>query len=137
MSVQLNLTSKEDLSQSVNFTWNLTDNEINEVREELEPANELIYLLAAIESKLGLIRFNLSLETEHPLNMINSYKLIFDLTEQITTDKSMWNSNRMHDPHWNLLMSFTEIQSAPYALFIKGMNRRFIEMSYGTIYHIG
>lgn len=102
------------------------------------PANDLSYLLAAIDSKLGLIRYNLSLETEHPLNMINSYKLIFDLTEQLAVDRtSLWTSQRVHDPRWHLLMSFTEIQSAPYSLFIKGMNRRFMELSYGTIYHIG
>lgn len=136
VSVQLNLTSTDDLNQSVNFTWSLTDNEIAEVREEIEPPNDLVYLLATIESKLSLIRFNLSLETEHPLNTINSYKLIFDLAEQFTVERVM-RQRKTHDSRWHLLTSFTEIQSAPYALFIKGMNRRFIELSYGTIYHIG
>lgn len=137
VSVQLNLTSTDDLNQSLNFTWSLTDNEMLIVREEIRPTSDLIYFLAAVESKLSLIRYNLSLESEHPLNMINSYKLIFDLAEQFTVDKSMWNNRKVHDSRWHLLVSFAELQNAPYALFIKGMNRRFIELSYGTIYHIG
>lgn len=138
VSVQLNLTQPQKLLNSVYFTWNLTDDEIMSVRKELnKPTSDLIYLLAAIESKLGLIRSNLSLQYDHPLDMINSYKMIFDIAEQYSIEKTMYNERKIHDSRWYLMKSFAEIQNAPYSLFIKGMNRRFIELAYGTIYHIG
>lgn len=138
VSVQLNLTHPYKLTESVTFTWNLTDDDIASVRGELNnPTSDLIYPLAAIEAKLGLIRSNLSLEYDHPLSMINSYKLIFDIAEQYTIERSLHSGSRIHDSRWYLMKSFAEIQHAPYSLFVKGMSRRFIELAYGTIYHIG
>ena len=138
VSVQLNLTSADDLNQPLNFTWSLTHHEISIVKEEINPTSELIYFLAEIESKLSLIRLNLSLDEENPLNIITSYKLIFDLAEQFCVEtKFIWIDTKLYGSRWYSLLSFIEIQSAPYAMFIKGMNRRFIELSYGTIFHIG
>lgn len=54
-----------------------------------------------------------------------------------SVEKSFYTSSMKHDNQWHLVKTFTEIQNAPYSLFIKGMNRRFIELAYGTIYHIG
>lgn len=138
VTLRLNLTLPEELSQSLNFTWSMTDNEILQVESELNsPSSGMVVLMATIQSKLDSIRSNLSLKTEHPLNMINSYKLIFDMSEQFSVDKSLFTDRKFYDYRWHLLKSFIEIQNAPYSLFIKGMNRRFIELAYGTIYHIG
>ena len=95
-------------------------------------------MIDSIETKLETIRSNLSLSTDHPLTMINSYKLIFDIAEQYSLERKFYQTPMMkHDNQWHLIKSFAQIQNSPYSLFIKGMNRRFIELAYGTIYHIG
>ena len=145
VSVQLMPITAEQMEKPLNFTWTLTDNDIEEVKLEIlimdNYPEEMLGLLSSIQGKLAHLRGNLSLKAEHPLNVINSYKMIFDLVETssmtgILFDRAL-TQTPVHGPTASLLYSFTEIQNAPYSLFIKGMNRRFIELSYGTIYHLG
>ncbi|OTF72573.1 hypothetical protein BLA29_005402 [Euroglyphus maynei] len=140
VSIHLNLSDPQELSKSVNFTWDLTDDDIEDVKAQMDNENnndDLAKMIDSIETKLETIRSNLSLSSDHPLTMINSYKLIFDIAEQYSIEKKLYQTTMKKDSQWHLIKSFSQIQNSPYALFIKGMNRRFIELAYGTIYHIG
>nr|XP_046917701.1 uncharacterized protein LOC124498042 [Dermatophagoides farinae] len=144
VSIHLNLSDPQELSKSVNFTWDLTDDDIEDVKAQIDENSnnnnnndDLAKMIDSFETKLDSIRSNLSLATDHPLTMINSYKLIFDIAEQYSIERKLYQTPMKHDSQWHLIKSFSQIQNSPYALFIKGMDRRFIELAYGTIYHIG
>ncbi|UXI18660.1 LIM and SH3 domain protein F42H10.3 [Sarcoptes scabiei] len=136
VSIQLNVSNEEDLSNYMKLTWNATDKMIDDARSSLEESQQsqsssqtLTDLLNLIEAKLNTIRANLTLSTDNPTYIINSFKEIFILAELYYVEKSPQEVDNQ------LITSFQYIQSGPYSLFLKGMNRRFIELTYGTIYH--
>ncbi|KAH9412526.1 hypothetical protein DERP_006488 [Dermatophagoides pteronyssinus] len=122
VSIHLNLSDPQELSKSVNFTWDLTDDDIEDVKVQIENENsinnndnnDLAKMIDSIETKLETIRSNLSLSTDHPLTMINSYKLIFDIAEQYSLERKFYQTPMMkHDNQWHLIKSFAQIQNSP------------------------
>ncbi|KPM05825.1 hypothetical protein QR98_0042970 [Sarcoptes scabiei] len=105
------------------LTWNATDKMIDDARSSLEESQQsqsssqtLTDLLNLIEAKLNTIRANLTLSTDNPTYIINSFKEIFILAELYFVEKSPQEVDNQ------LITSFQYIQSGPYSLFLKVMN---------------
>lgn len=129
VSIQMNLSySTPKIQESLEFTWNLTDEDIRASMDS-ESYDVVVFLMEDTQAQLQAIRTNLSLESSDPLAIINGYKQIFRGGEDYFLS--------IKQPTGRTENLFLQLESHPYSTLIMGMDNRFIELAYGTLYHIG
>lgn len=129
LTASLNPKSPYDQVESIQFTWRMTDSVIESVKEKAHSkwVQGLSNLLSLIEAKLADIRMTRVYVGVNPLNVIQFYLNLSEVIERkcfLLDALSMNGLVRRHFP----------LPSTAYALFIKGMSKRFAELSHGTVY---
>ncbi|CAG2102722.1 unnamed protein product [Medioppia subpectinata] len=113
------------IEEAIGITWKMTDSVISDVRRVCND-EELPKLLTLIEFKLSKIRSNEVFVGQNPLKIIKSYDTLFEAIERKSFSLDFASNPSTVRP---------DIQtSITYPLFIKGMAKRFSELSLGTVF---
>ncbi|XP_054161850.1 uncharacterized protein LOC128959856 [Oppia nitens] len=116
------------IEEAIGITWKMTDLVITEIRKELRGRDltEMLKLLSLIELRLSQLRANNVFVGQNPIKIIKFYDIMFEMIERKSFSL---------DSESNPSSIKSDIQtSITYPLFIKGMAKRFVELSFGTVF---
>ncbi len=117
------------IDEAIGITWKMTDSVISDIRDEInvEDIESLSNLLTLVELKLAKFRGSYVFVSQNPLNVIKFYD---DLCEIIERKSYLLDTLS----NGAILKRQIPLPSTSYAFFIKGMAKRFAELSFGTVF---
>lgn len=119
--------SQVHIGEVIGITWKMTDSVIEEVRGRARknwiPGTQ--NLLSMVEFKLAKFRGSSIYAGVNPVNVIRFYLDLCDAIERRCLTMDSVSHNKLVSQ---------QLPSVSYALFVRGMSRRFAELAFGTVY---
>lgn len=119
------------IDDAIGITWKMTDSVISDIRDENneQEVDILTDVLSSVELKLSKFRSNNVFISQNPLNVIKFY----DNLCEIVGRKGFNLDSLSNIPLMRRITPTALMATTSYALFIKGMIKRFAELSFGTV----
>lgn len=117
------------IDEAIGITWKMTDSVISDIRDEMstEDIEVLSNLLTLVELKLAKFRGSAVSVGQNPLTVIKFYDELCEMIERKSFLLDTLSSGA-------ILRRHIPLPSTSYAFFIKGMAKRFAELSFGTVF---